>query len=59
MTKRTRWNHAPACKAKVALAAIEGERTIAQLADQFALPFAGSRMLRDLLVADGSKRLPT
>ena len=35
MTKRTRRNHAPAFKAKVALAAIKGEKTIAQLADQF------------------------
>jgi transposase len=35
MTKRTRRNHLPAFKAKVALAAIKGERTIAQLADQF------------------------
>ena len=35
MTKRTRRNHAPAFKAKVALAALKGEKTIAQLADQF------------------------
>jgi transposase len=35
MTKRTRRNHSPAFKAKVALAAIKGERTIAELADQF------------------------
>jgi transposase-like protein len=35
MTRRTRRNHSPAFKAKVALAAIKGERTIAQLADQF------------------------
>jgi transposase len=35
MTKRTRRNHSPAFKAKVALAAIKGERTIAQLSDQF------------------------
>jgi transposase len=35
MTKRTRRNHSSAFKAKVALAAIKGERTIAQLADQF------------------------
>ena len=35
MTKRIRRNHSPAFKAKVALAAIKGERTIAQLADQF------------------------
>ena len=35
MTRRTRRNHSPAFKAKVALAAIKGERTIAQLADQY------------------------
>ncbi len=32
MTKRTRRNHSPAFKAKVALAAIEGEKTLAELA---------------------------
>jgi transposase len=35
MTKRSRRNHSPAFKAKVALAAIKGERTIAQLSEQF------------------------
>ena len=35
MTKRTRRNHAPAFKAKVALAAIKGEKTLAELAEQF------------------------
>ena len=35
MTKRTRRNHSPDFKAKVAIAAIKGDRTIAQLADQF------------------------
>ena len=35
MAKRTRRNHSPVFKAKVALAAIKGERTIQQLADQF------------------------
>src|ERR1700734_144980 len=35
MTKRTRRNHTPAFKAKVALAAIKGERTLAGLAQQF------------------------
>ena len=35
MSRRPRRNHSPAFKAKVALAAIKGERTIAQLADQF------------------------
>jgi transposase-like protein len=37
MTKRTRRNHSPAFKAKVALAAIKGDRTIQQLADQFGI----------------------
>ncbi len=32
MSRRARRNHAPAFKAKVALAAIKGDRTIAQLA---------------------------
>jgi transposase len=35
MTRRPRRNHTPAFKAKVALAAIKGDRTLAQLAGQF------------------------
>ena len=35
MTRRPRRNHSPAFKAKVALTAIKGERTLAQLAEQF------------------------
>lgn len=35
MTKRTRRNHSPAFKAKVALAALKGEKTLAELAQQF------------------------
>ena len=35
MTKRTRRNHSPAFKAKVALAAIKGEKTLAELAQLF------------------------
>ena len=35
MTKRTRRMHNPAVKAKVALAAIKGEKTLAELAQQF------------------------
>ena len=35
MTKRARRNHTPAFKAKVALAAIKGEMTLAQLAEHF------------------------
>ena len=34
MTKRTRRNHSPDFKAKVALAALKGDRTIAHLLDQ-------------------------
>ena len=35
MKRRPRRNHTPAFKAKVALAAIKGDKTIAQLAEQF------------------------
>ena len=35
MTKRTRRNHGPAFKAKVALAAAKGEKTLARRAQQF------------------------
>ena len=35
MKRRPRRNHTPAFKAKVALAAIKGDRTIAQLAEHF------------------------
>jgi transposase len=35
MTKRTRRNHSPAFKAKVALAALKGDKTLAELAHQF------------------------
>ncbi len=34
MTKRTRRNHSPDFKAKVAVAAIRDDRTVAQLAEQ-------------------------
>jgi transposase len=35
MSKRTRRNHTPAFKAKVALAAVKGDRKLAQVAEQF------------------------
>ncbi len=35
MTKRTRRNHTPAFKAKVALTAIKGEKTLTELAQLF------------------------
>ena len=35
MSRRPRRNHSVAFKAKVALAAIKGEKTLAELAEQF------------------------
>lgn len=35
MSRRPRGNHSPAFKAKVALTAVKGDRTIAQLAEHF------------------------
>ncbi len=35
MTKRPRRNHSPAFKARVALGAIKGEKTLAELAEQY------------------------
>ena len=35
MTRRKRRNHSSAFKAKVAVAALRGERTLAELAEQF------------------------
>lgn len=35
MARRPRRNHSPAFKAKVALAAIRGDKTLAELAQQF------------------------
>jgi transposase-like protein len=35
MSRRPRRNHSPAFKAKVALAAIKGQKTLAELAEQF------------------------
>ena len=55
MARQVRRTHNPAFKAKVALAAIKGEKTLAELAimrriDALHLdyPFAGSRMPRDV-----------
>jgi transposase-like protein len=35
ITRRSRRNHSPAFKAKVALAAVRGEKTLSELAEQF------------------------
>ena len=41
MTRRTRRNHSPAFKAKVALAAVKGEKTLAELSQLFDEAAAG------------------
>ena len=43
MAKRSRRTHAPAFKAKVALAAIKGDKTLAELAQQSMLTRTRSR----------------
>jgi hypothetical protein len=43
MSKRPRRNHAPAFKAKVAVAAIKGEKTLAELDQQFDVHDRGCR----------------
>jgi putative transposase len=48
---QTRRNHSPAFKAKVALAAIKSERTIAQLADQFDIHVSQITAWKDQLQA--------
>ena len=35
MTKRTRRNHSPSFKAKVAMAAVRGDKTLAELSQQY------------------------
>ncbi len=35
MSKRPRRNHSPAFKAKVALAAVKGDKTVAEIAQQY------------------------
>ncbi|MEY9143756.1 transposase-like protein [Bradyrhizobium elkanii] len=38
MSRRTRRNHTSAFRPKVALAAVKGDRTLAQFAEQFDVP---------------------
>ncbi|SCC93799.1 transposase [Thiomonas sp. X19] len=50
MSKRTRRNHSPAFKAKVALAAMKDDKTIAEIAQQFEVhPTQVSEWRRQLL----------
>ena len=51
MNRRPRRNHTPAFKAKVALAAIKGDRTIAQLSDQHGVHVSQITAWKDQLLA--------
>jgi transposase len=51
MTKRTRRNHSPDLKAKVALAAVKGDRTIAQLSEQYGVHASQITTWKDQLLA--------
>lgn len=54
MTKRTRRNHSPAFKAKVALAALKGDKTLAELAQQFDVHVNQIKKWKDQLLAGAS-----
>ena len=59
MTKRTRRTHSPAFKAKVALAAIKGEKTLAELSKltmRFGAGASTREVARDLGVAPSTVR---
>lgn len=54
MPKRTRRNHSPAFKAKVALAAVRGEKTLTELAEQFDVHANQIRQWKDQLLEGAS-----
>lgn len=54
MTKRSRRNHSPAFKAKVALTAVKGEKTLSELAQQFDVHPNQIRQWKDQLLEGAS-----
>lgn len=54
MTKRLRRNHSPDFKAKVALAAIRGEKTLIELSQQFDVHPNQIKQWKDLLLEGAS-----
>ncbi len=54
MTKRTRRNHLPAFKAKVALAAVKGDATLAELSKRFDVHPNQIAQWKDQLVASAT-----
>ena len=59
MTKRTRRNHSPDFKAKVALAALKGDKTIAQLSDQYGVHVSQITAWKDQLQASAANAFGT
>ena len=58
MAKRSRWTHSAGFKAKVALGAISGEKTLAELAGLFDVPCRVWRPRPALRVASGDPPRP-
>ena len=58
MTRRARRNHTPAFKAKVALAAVKGDRTITQLFEQYDVHPASARATDAWRLSRSSKSHP-
>lgn len=56
MTKRPRRNHSPAFKAKVALATLKGEKTLAEVAQQFDVHPNQIKQWKDQLLAGAVNR---
>ena len=54
MTKRTRRNHSADFKAKVALAALKGDKTIAQLSDQHGVHVSQITAWKEQLLASAA-----
>jgi transposase-like protein len=54
MSRRPRRNHSPAFKAKVALAAVRGEKTMSELAEQFDVHANQISTWREQLLAGAS-----
>ena len=54
MTKRTRRNHSPDFKAKVAFAAMKGDRTITQISDQYGVHVSQITAWKEQLQAGAS-----
>lgn len=52
MTRRPRRNRSPAFKAKVALAAVKGEKTLAELAAQLDVH---ANVIKTIAIRDGSR----